>query len=247
MTLRAALLLCGQPRTMEFCFPSFKRHIMDVYHPDIFLVTDEQLERASELYQPVRAEAFSQETIDEQVRELRSAYVEPEVGHGFPRSFSIAWKTYRASLLRQAYEREQNIQYDVVLLTRFDVRFRRIQPITMPEANTLYVPKKGAYWTYPPDKPGIHWHGYSAHLAWGTPAVMDAVAGMYFEGADNLQLAYEASQEWGRVPEHVLKNFCDRNGIRASFTDIDMMLIRGTSEKPLAFDHKPLDAYPGYR
>ena len=75
--------------------------------------------------------------------------------------------------------------------------------------------------------------------------VADGTAGIYFEGEDNFNLARQVA-EWGYIPEHVVKNYCDRNGIVAQFVDMQMMLIRGTNEAPLSFDHQPLSEYPEY-
>ena len=75
--------------------------------------------------------------------------------------------------------------------------------------------------------------------------VSDMTIGIYFEGEDNYKIAC-AVAEWGYIPEHVLKHYCDRNGIKAEFVDIEMMLIRGTSEAPLSFHHHPLSEYPEY-
>lgn len=247
--MRAALLLCGQPRTMEFCYPSQKAHILDVYKPDVFIVSDEQEERLTELYNPVGIEIRSQAEIDKDAALLRSKYppydnaVTPPIQ---PNDMSCAWKVYRAAQLKREHEQQNGFTYDVVLRSRFDVKFNKVPPIGKAAENTLYIPRRGAYWITPKDVDGIHWHGYSSHLCWASSEVMDAIAGMYFEGEDNFKIA-AAVADWGYIPEHVLKNFCDRNGIQAQFVDIDMMLIRGTSDAPLAYDSQALKGFPEYQ
>jgi hypothetical protein len=246
--MRAALLMCGQPRTMEFCFPSVKRHILDVYQPDVFVCSDEQEERLGELFHPTAMDIRPQDEIDKEVEMLRSMYA-PYDHNVIPpiqtKDLSAAWKVYRAAEMKREHEFMTGFIYDVVLISRFDVKFAGIQPIKNVEENVIYVPRTGAYWITPPDRPGIHWHGYSTHLCWMSSKVADMTAGIYFEGEDNYKIACEVA-DWGYIPEHVLKNFFDRNGIRAEFVEISMMLIRGTAESPLAFDHRPLTEYPQY-
>ena len=243
--MRYALLMCGQPRTMEFCFPSLKKHILDVYHPDVFVVSDEQRERLEVLFNPLRIDVRSQEAINVEYQDLRRRYHEPEAELMQPKDLSIAWKYWRANRMKRETEVEFGFVYDTVILSRFDVKFRKVPPIGKAADNTIYVPRVGAYWMTPPDRPGIHWHGYSGHLCWMSSQVSDLTAGMYFEGEDNFKLASEVA-EWGYIPEHVFKFFCDRNGIAAKFEEIEMMLIRGTSEAPLSFHHHSLKEFPEY-
>jgi len=245
--MRAALLMCGQPRTMEFCFPSLKKHILDVYHPDVFISSDEQKERLIELFQPIAIDIRTQAEIDREIECLRSKYLPTNlIPPVQPKDLSSAWKVYRAAEMKREYQNLMGFVYDVVLVSRFDVKFSKIPKIGTIKENTIYVPRTGAYWITPPDRPGIHWHGYSTHLCWASSKVNDMTAGMYFEGEDNYRIACEVA-DWGYIPEHVLKNFCDRNGIRAELVEISMMLIRGTSDSPLSFDHQSLTNYPHYR
>ena len=243
--MKSALIITGQPRTMEFCYPSLKRHILDVYKPDVFLVSDAEESRMIELFNPVRIDIRRQEEIDIRYKTLRLRYTAPDREPVAAKDLSCAWKVYRASQLKQDFESRFEFIYDVVLITRFDVKFHCVPEIKTPEPNTLHIPRRGAYWITPPDKPGIHWHGYSAHLCWMPSPVADQLAGIYFQGEDNFKIASEVA-EWGYIPEHVTKNYCDRAGIRAVFEDMDMMLIRGTNEAPLSFQSTPLKDYPDY-
>lgn len=238
--MRTALLMCGQPRTMEFCFPSQKQHLLDVYHPDVFAVSDEQGERIQELYNPVSMEMASNENIFNMACEMRKGQtIVP------PINLSIAWKTYTASLLKQAYEFLHGFTYDLVLLSRFDVKFNRVPVITEVDANTFYTPTRGAYWITPPDEPGIHWHGYSGHLCYGSSEVMDAVCKMYFDHEDHYKNSCESNTSYGFVPEYVLKHYMDSRYSHQLF-EVDMMLIRGTSHNPLSFCNSALSDYKEY-
>lgn len=245
--MKTALLLCGQPRTMEFCFASQKKHIIDVYQPDIFISTDEQLERITELYNPVYIDVRSQEEILAKAVNMRLKYNAPENEIMTRSNLSISWKYFKANQMKRTYEIMNNFRYDLVFVSRFDVKFKRIQKITDIKENTLYVPRIGAYHITPPDKPGIHWLGYSAHLCWMNSEVADKISGHTLLGDEDIvKLATEALPINGNNPEHVLKFFCERNNINVELVNIDMMLIRGTSDNPLSFHNLPLANYPEY-
>lgn len=240
--MRAALLLCGQPRTMEFCYPSQKKHLLDVYKPDVFIVSDEQEERLTELYNPVAIDVRPQEEMFNLALDVRKNF--PSVMA--VNDLSIAWKVSKAAEMKTQHERANGFVYSVVILTRFDVKFKSIQQIKA-EENTFHVPLVGGYWNTPPDNPGIHWGGYSAHLCWSTSEIMDDIANIYFDEKDYLTLAVNSGVPFGWAPEHVLKYFCDVNNINVSFADIQMMLIRGTNKNPLAFDNRKIANYPDYQ
>lgn len=240
--MRTALLMVGQPRTMEFCFPSQKKHILDVYRPDVFVVSDEQEERLNELYQPVSMLIGSNESIFKNATQMRGGQITVP-----PINLSIAWKTYIVTILKQLHELKNGFTYDLVLLSRFDVKFNNLPIITEVKEDTFYTPTRGAYWITPPDEPGIHWHGYSAHLCYGSSKVMDTVGKMYFdENQDHYLEACKSNTEYGFVPEYVLKHYMDSRYKHELF-DVDMMLIRGTSDKPLSFHNMSLADYKEYQ
>jgi hypothetical protein len=245
--MRAALLLCGQPRTMEFCYPSQKQNLLDVYCPDVFISTDDGMSRMIELYNPVSIDVRSQQDICSRAIRMRLKYNRPENEIMTKAALSISWKCYRANQLKRKYEIENGFNYDLVFISRFDVKFKKIQAVTEVKENTLYVPLIGAYHVTPPDQPGIHWLGYSTHLCWMNSYVANMLSGHTLATEkDYVKLATEALPINGNNPEHVLKYFCDDNKINVEFVNIEMMLIRGTSEKPLSFHNYPLENFPEY-
>lgn len=239
--MRSALIIAGQPRTFEFCYPSLKEHILDVYNPDVFIVTDDCRERITELYKPVAIAVVAQEDIYnlalERRRDLPSVMAVNDL--------SIAWKISWAMAMKSGHERANGFVYDTVILTRFDVKFRYVPKIEA-QPNTFHVPLVGGYWNTPPADPGIHWGGYSAHLCWSTSAIMDAIGNIYFDDRDYLTLAVNSDVPFGWAPEHVLKYFCDDNHIDVNFENIEMMLIRGTHRNPLAFDNRRIAEFEEY-
>ena len=190
---KVALLIAGQPRTMEFCYPSQKQHILDVYYPDVFICSDDKEQRMRELYNPVGIDIHDQVYIDEQIVIKRSKFIPPGQEVMPHKDLSIAWKVWRVNEMKQGYEKEHGFVYDVVLLTRFDVKFASIQTIEIPKPDTLYVPTIGGYWATPPDEPGIHWHGFSTHMCWMSSSISDRLAPMFFEGTNIYREARESS------------------------------------------------------
>lgn len=238
---KIALLIAGQPRTFEFCFPSLKKHILDVYRPDIFISTDDYGDRVYDLYKPTAMDIRSQEEIFDLAISKRG-----EIESVLPvNDLSIAWKVSKAAELKSDYEKQYNFTYDVVIRTRFDVKFKYVPQIKAD--NNFHVPIVGGYWITPPDKPGIHWKGYSSHLCWSSSEIMDKICNYYFDKADYLTLAVNSISEFGWAPEYVLKYFCDVNQINVKFENIEMMLIRGTSNNPLSFNNHKLSKFPDYR
>ena len=239
--MNIALVICGQPRTFEFCFPSLKRNILDVYNPDVFIVTDAQADRITDLYRPVAITIVEQEPAFNDALKKRGSLpcVVPV------NDLSIAWKVNTAMQMKKQYENDGGFIYDTVALTRFDVKFKSVPEIKA-QANTFHVPLTGGYWTTPPADPGIHWGGYSTHLCWSTSEVMNNISNLYFDGKDYLTLASNAGVPFGWAPEHVLKYYLDTNQINVQLENIEMMLIRGTNENPLAFDNRRIAEFEDY-
>lgn len=239
--MRAALIIAGQPRTFEFCYPSLKRHILDVYQPDVFISTDSHRDRLTELYKPVGISVVEQEHLYnlaiEQRKSLPSAMAVNDL--------CVTWKVNTAMQMKTEHEQANGFFYDVVIRTRFDVKFKSVPEIKAQE-NTLHVPTVGGYWTTPPADPGIHWGGYSSHICWSTSEIMNGMASMYFDEKDYLTLAVNSGVPFGWAPEYVLKYYCDVNNINVQFENIDMMLIRGTSENPLSFDNRRISEFAEY-
>ncbi len=241
MSNKLALIINGQPRTFEFCFPSLKKHILDVYHPDVYICTDDKEERIVELYKPTAIDVLTQEEIFDSAIPMRANI--PSVMAINDLSFN--WKMQKAMARKSEYEAANNFIYDTVAITRFDVKFQSV-PDIVALSNTCHVPLIGGYWTTPPDKPGIHWGGYSCHLFWSTSAIMNRIANIYFDEFDYLTSATKALENFGWAPEHVWKHFIDVNKIGVKFENINMMLIRGSNNNPLAFDNSSLQKYPEY-
>jgi len=231
--MKIALCVYGQPRTFEFCFPSVKKHILDVYHPDVFIASDSQGDKIKELYRPVTMEIHSPNEEWQFIGDRRYRYgvLVPCPGWlpQFPispeQSLSFMFKGWRCREILKAYELEHGV-YDIVIATRFDVKFLRIPPITIPEKNCLYIPHTDAN-LGPIDEQGLHWNlGYAAHIYWGSSAIISLVLDAY-NWSDGY---FQEIQVW--CGEMMMKQLCDKHNIRVQYMDIPCMIIRGDNTHP---------------
>jgi hypothetical protein len=235
--VKVAFLLYGCPRTYEFCFPSVKKHILDVYDPDVFICTDSE-EEGMNKYNPVFLEIRPEYEILGDAKRLRARFGESQVKN---RELSSSWKVLQCTLAKKRYEHINNFIYDVVLFGRFDAKYLYIQPIESPQENTIYIPQVDARQEAP--KNGLTYNGYSAQLFWCSSQVADIMGTSYYAERN---YTGELKVEMNDEPERVFKYVCDENHICPQYVDIKFMIIKGTSDHPLAFDFKTLERYPEY-
>jgi len=229
---RMAFCLYGQPRTMEFCAPSIKKHILDVYHPDVFACSDSQGDKIQELFNPVAMEIHSVEEENELMGEHRLRYgVIQHNSTPYPKfpnqDLSVMFKTWRCGEMMKENERI-NGTYDVVSASRFDSKYLSIEPIHIPEENTLYIPRVDAN-QGAADVNGVHWGtGYSTHFFYGT----SAIGRMLFDSYNWSDDHFNEMNEWNT--EKALLWRCKKDNIKVVYIEVRFMLIRGTNERPLS-------------
>ena len=236
--MKMALCLAGKPSTMEFCYPSLKKHLLDVYNPDVFACSDEQGDRIDQLYSPKLSSIIGQDYITHQFESRLSQYyicqTEPM------KDLSVNWKVRRCGEMLKEWEDDVlGEKYDVVAFSRFDVKFLHIAPIEIPEPNTLYMPIVDGLLT-PADQNGLHFGGYSTQLCWMSSDVAQKFSYFY----NSMDKLYQRRNGWHN--EIMFKMYCDQVGIIPKLVDISMMIIRGTNANPLATDLNPLSKYPEF-
>ena len=230
--MKCALMISGLPRTMEFCFPSQKKHILDVYNPDVFICSVEQEEKFRELYDPVDIEIYSHEFIQSQFGERVAKYTHSQ---------TQAWRDLAANwmLLRCSEMVKKRGEYDVIFSTRPDIKFLSVAQVGELEDNTVYAPRVDALHCLPDDR-GLHFGGYSFQLCWGKSDVMHKLC-QYYHLSDQI---YDEAGLWHA--EIIAKLLCEKLGIKRKMVEIDMMIIRGTLENLLSTNLKPLALFPEY-
>ncbi len=242
--MRVAFLLTGNAQTYEFCFPSTKKHILDVYNPDVFLCTNTECVKTVELYHPKDYAILSSEFIIGEAIWFRTAK------HGIPKydllkekDLEANWKVLHCNMMKQSSELSSNFKYDVVIVGRFDVKYCYIQPIEKVEENVLYIPFKDAHQQFP-GADGLTYKGYSNQLCWMTSKTADNLIGETLFG--DVDYVRESGFKVNDEPEKLLKYVCDAKGIRRQFVNIGAMIIKGTSIEPLAHDFGSMERYPEY-
>lgn len=231
--LRMALCMYGQPRTMEFCYPSQKKHILDVYHPDVFICSSADETRMRQLYNPVAIEVHSPAAEENLMGEHRLRY--GLVQHNdtpypkFPnQDLSVMWKAWRCGEMIREYEKEHG-EYDILSATRFDTKYLSIEPIEdKPKENALYIPRVDAN-QGEADVRGVFWGtGYSTHFWYANSRIGHMLFDLYNWSDDH----FKATGEWNT--EKALKWKCEQDGIRIHYIEVRFMLIRGTNSHPLS-------------
>lgn len=228
--LRMALCIYGHPRTMEFCAPSVKELIIKPYSPDVFICSSEQGDKIKELYNPVALEIYTETEIYNAIGDRRYRYGRfiPQPGwHQFilqpDQTLNYLYRGQQCGKMLQKYEAIHGI-YDVVVTTRFDIKFLHIQPIIMPEENSLYIPSIDAH-QWPVDESGLYWHlGYSAHIWWSSSSLAKVILDAYTWSDDYFQ----ETKVW--CGEIMAKWFCDKNHVNVHHTDVTHMIIKGDKD-----------------
>lgn len=220
--LKFALLLTGQPRTYRYCFPSFQKHILEPYHPDVFICVDGEEQGMRELFQPVDMHIVTPEEDKQAIGDRQSRYTKhsSEVVVWANISHVYKWKVCYSLMVNHATD------YDVVLMGRPDTFFKRINfDFSVPlKENTLYLPQVDALGNGAKEDGGIYANGWGGQLCWGTMHVAEVISKMY----DCADTNYELCGEWH--VERVFRRHCRELGVdKASMVDIDFHLVRETN------------------
>jgi hypothetical protein len=185
-----------------------------------------------ETYHPVAMEVISQEEQRARIGERIHRYGDEVPNPGPYKDYPIhpagdlqfLYKMWRCREMMRDYE-EKHGEYDVVVVTRFDAKFLNIQPIEKPKPNTFYIPLVDAFGKKAEN--GIHWGmGYATHIWWADANTASTILDSY-NWSDEI---FKETHQW--CGESMTKYFCDKMGIKVEYTDVEFMLIRGTSREP---------------
>jgi hypothetical protein len=232
--MKMALCIYGQPRTFLFCAPSLRKHLIEKYHPDIFIATDTQGDLVRETYHPLAIEITSWEEEKKIIGQRWYRYGESVPNPGpykdYPiipfRDLSFLYKSWRCREMLRDHEAKHG-NYDIVVSTRPDAKFLNIQPIKKPKKNTFYIPRIDAFGKKA-DRHGIHWGmGLCTHIWWADSITACFMLNSYNWSDDY----YKETGNW--CGEAMTKHICDKMKINVEYTDVKFMLIRGSSENPL--------------
>ena len=140
----------GTNKVLESCFKSFKNHIIDKNKADVFFHTwdqkfeDELVKNYNpKLYKTEKQKIFY-DTVPGPERRVQAHY-------------SRWYSTKIVNHLKQKYEKENNFEYDFVILSRFDMIWTVDIICKELNKNIFYIPgrtKGGVSWGWPDNKRG---------------------------------------------------------------------------------------------
>lgn len=161
--MKIALCLSGQPRDVEACYPSIRdnliipNNIEDVFihawwRPEFettgysvgrIVPGNNNTTRMSKtvlnfLENNLKPKKYIVESDADKIFHLPSDIVSPKIDEGlFPNIFSMFYSRHLCNSLRIEYEKENNIEYDAIVFSRFDNYFRKQIKIDALDLNTL--------------------------------------------------------------------------------------------------------------
>ena len=232
--MKMALCIYGHGRTFEFCAPSIKKLIIEPYNPDIFVCSDYNRRGWETLYKLTGLEIAPDDEINRTVGDRGYPFGEwvsipkwPQYYISISRQLNYLYRGWRCREMFRLHEAKYG-KYDVVVVTRPDVKFLGIEPIEIPAKDRLYLPRIDAH-QWEVDKDGLYWNmGYSSHTWWSS----SSVAKQLLDGFHWTDWVWEDVGVW--CGEMMLKYYCDRNGIKVIHTDVTQMIIKGDKNHPLS-------------
>jgi hypothetical protein len=155
--MRVALCISGMPRSFKRCVDQLRRNFLDIYQPDIFISTwrselrDEtfpESDTAEELIELLQPKKFDIEIFNKARQE--SFETNPfksfsdQAGRSVSRMIPMYYKVFLADTHRFIYERENKIQYDVVVRARSDLLFQAPVALEVVPPNVVAFPIKNS-------------------------------------------------------------------------------------------------------
>lgn len=126
--MKVALQFTGQLRNFEYSYQFFKEFLLDYINPDIFLSTweDPNVELFKELYKncicrtdPHTKEFLHNNNLQLLIHQAKFGYQDPNT-----KNYNMIcglYHKYMCNQLRMQYETQNNIKYDVIIVTRPDL------------------------------------------------------------------------------------------------------------------------------
>lgn len=141
--MKVALLLSGQFRNGNECYPSIYENLIKHYDVDVFIAycyeePDVTFDELTELYKPkyIIYEKYTEEIIEK--FNLTNNFL--HYTESMPSSLCKMWYgNEMVKFVRKEYEKDFNVKYDVVIKCRFDVELLDKVEIKLPE-NQIYIP-----------------------------------------------------------------------------------------------------------
>jgi hypothetical protein len=149
---KIAMCISGYLRTFKECYPSILKNIIQDHDVDIFIHTYDKLGNSSGWRHPIDLSEDIDMDFLESIPNIKVIVTEKwdDIKYKFEkfREFqpgvtninviaTIFYKIYQANLLRKQYEKEHNIEYDLVIRMRGDQFFEKAINLDFPEEKIL--------------------------------------------------------------------------------------------------------------
>ena len=176
--MRTALCLYGNLRSFSTVFPSLHQHVLQVYSPDVFSFvwknTHEIAVNKFDRNHPIwdiknskKKSIISDDTISSLIEKTNSKIslvedyqnqiLSDQKDWNLPKAlYKNLWAQSRCVKLKQLYENQHHIQYDLVILSRWDIFYESNLMLNI--SDCLRFPTRFCYagpsdfWTYGPSK-----------------------------------------------------------------------------------------------
>ena len=179
--MRVAICISGQLREFDETFPSLRRFILERFQCDVFVSTwndiglaavptgDPQgiLDRARELYKPVKMDVESWSTVRKGWGDLSFFEQRKRPDSNVEGVLAMWYKIARANQLKIEAERSGGFIYDVVIRSRSDVHYFESPEVDRTSRNYLHL---GDHYGY---------GGLPDQFAFGRSSLMDLYADLF--------------------------------------------------------------------
>ena len=160
--MKTALIIGGDLRTFTECFPSLESNILNYNTCDVYLhLYDETgTAEAIKLLRPVRYLVEDKNQVVHQIHPQCQTNKPPETD---PMGVFYQWRT-----VQKAFDLIKNVSYDMVIKTRYDVKYTNPLKANKYDPNLLNVPVGG------------DWRGGLFDMvAWGSHTIMAQYCSLY--------------------------------------------------------------------
>jgi len=205
--MKIAISLSGQTRTYIHCHKTLIEYFNN-HDVDYFIHSWDDVDFS--MYNPkdVIVENYHDDNFIDLEKKLFSTY--PASTKPFHNMFSMWYSNYKSNKLRQKYQKENNINYDIVVRCRFDLFFNGQFQSHSIDDKTIYAPSHNN-----------HHGGVNDCFAYGSSDSMD----IYFSLYENLENSITAGMRryW---PEIILKWHLSKNKFQIINKKIEYQILR---------------------
>jgi hypothetical protein len=246
--MRVALLISGFPRTIKFSYPYLKKYVIDSLNPDIFFYGYSDIENGvskedvMRRYSPV--DYYIREHSQEDEDLIWSEYGTRSVYQNcmFPplsptKTISQYYNLLMTNSLKNKYETEKGVHYDVVIRSRTDYYYYR--HITQKELknvkeNKIYMPSE---WDF---------SGYTDAFAYGSSRSMNKYCSLFEKCMDyNNKNRVPFSNE-SLMKHHILSEGMERSVIPSPYW-FDLIDFKTNGYKDRLLVNEDIEMVPSRR